>query len=277
MSTTGMVGKAGETELVKHKGDHGCRLASWPQARCSSWSLSVGACSCAANGRVCSASPIGALPLTQRLPSLGGSQFGGESLSIEGALLSRRGRSVRRGNTMPNPTLVDMPQTHHLLGVATTARIGRHPIHPMLIPFPIALLVSVFLSDMMFWSTGSAFWAEASFWLLGFALFMSAAAALAGFADFLGNAAVRSISAAWHHMIGNVTAVVLALASFLLRRSAGAAEGVLPWGLALSTIIVLLLLYTGWKGGTLVYEHRVGVQPEEDEDVTSRPKLSRKG
>ncbi|MER9657874.1 DUF2231 domain-containing protein [Mesorhizobium sp. M0152] len=170
-----------------------------------------------------------------------------------------------------------MPETHHLLGVATTAKIGRHPVHPMWIPFPIALLVSVFLSDVMFWSTGNAFWAEASFWLLGFALLMSgAAAALAGFADFLGNAAVRSISAAWHHMIGNVTAVVLALASFLLRLSAGAAEGALPWGLALSTIIVLLLLYTGWKGGTLVYEHRVGVQPEEGEDLTSRPRLSRK-
>ncbi|ESX63800.1 DUF2231 domain-containing protein [Mesorhizobium sp. M0142] len=166
-------------------------------------------------------------------------------------------------------------RANHLLGVATTAKIGSHPIHPMLIPFPIALLVSVFLSDLVFWSTGNAFWAEASFWLLGFALLMSAAAALAGFADFLGNSRVRSINAAWHHMVGNVVAVVLALASFILRLSAGAAEGALPWGLALSTIVVLLLLYTGWKGGTLVYEHRVGVHPEEGEDVNSRPELSR--
>ncbi|MER8395556.1 DUF2231 domain-containing protein [Mesorhizobium sp. M1340] len=95
----------------------------------------------------------------------------------------------------------------------------------MLIPFPIALLVSVFLSDLVFWSTGNAFWAEASFWLLGFALLMSVAAALAGFTDFLGNSRVRSINAAWHHMVGNVVAVVLALASFMLRLSAGAAEG----------------------------------------------------
>ncbi|MER8734552.1 DUF2231 domain-containing protein [Mesorhizobium sp. M1227] len=79
------------------------------------------------------------------------------------------------------------------------------------------------------WSTGNAFWAEASFWLLGFVLLMSAAAALAGFTDFLGNSRVRSINAAWHHMVGNVVAVVLALASFMLRLSAGAAEGALPW------------------------------------------------
>ncbi|MER8400362.1 DUF2231 domain-containing protein [Mesorhizobium sp. M0833] len=125
------------------------------------------------------------------------------------------------------------------------------------------------------WSTGNAFWAEASFWLLGFVLLMSAAAALAGFTDFLGNSRVRSINAAWHHMVGNVVAVVLALASFMLRLSAGAAEGALPWGPALSTIVVLLLVYTGWKGGTLVYEHRVGVHPEEGEDLNSRPELSR--
>ncbi|MER8715986.1 DUF2231 domain-containing protein [Mesorhizobium sp. M1295] len=109
----------------------------------------------------------------------------------------------------------------------------------------------------------------------GFVLLMSAAAALAGFTDFLGNSRVRSINAAWHHMVGNVVAVVLALASFMLRLSAGAAEGALPWGLALSTIVVLLLVYTGWKGGTLVYEHRVGVHPEEGEDLNSRPELSR--
>ncbi|ESX26539.1 hypothetical protein X767_04450 [Mesorhizobium sp. LSJC264A00] len=65
---------------------------------------------------------------------------------------------------------------HYLLGVATTAKISGHPIHPMLIPFPIALLVPVFLSDLMFWSTRNAFWAEASVWLLSFALLMSVAA-----------------------------------------------------------------------------------------------------
>ncbi|WP_353843357.1 DUF2231 domain-containing protein [Mesorhizobium sp.] len=169
-------------------------------------------------------------------------------------------------------TLLDMPpdRANRLLGVATTAKIGRHPIHPMLIPFPIALLVSVFLSDLVFWSTRNAFWAEASFWLLGFGVLMSAAAALAGFADFLGNPVVRSFGAAWHHMVGNVIAVVLALANFGLRLIAGAVEGTLPWGLAISTLVVLLLVYTGWKGGTLVYEHRVGVHPEEGEDTSSR-------
>lgn len=148
-----------------------------------------------------------------------------------------------------------------LLGVATTARLGSHPIHPMLVPFPIALLTATFVSDVAFWITASPAFAEASLWLLGAALVMGALAALAGFADFLGNPAIRAIPAAWHHMIGNIAAVILSLASFGVRLGTGAAAGVLPWGLLLSLLVVLILLYTGWKGGALVYEHRIGVQP----------------
>ena len=146
--------------------------------------------------------------------------------------------------------------------VASTARIGTHPIHPMLVPFPIALLVTTFASDIAFWSSGSPFFAEASLWLLGAALVMGALAALAGFTDFFGNAAVREIPAAWHHMIGNLAAVILSLVNFGVRLGAGAAAGALPWGLLLSLLVVLILLYTGWKGGTLVFEHGVGVQPD---------------
>lgn len=157
-------------------------------------------------------------------------------------------------------------------GVATTAKLAGHPIHPMLIPFPIALLVATFASDLVFWGTGDAFWARASFWLLAAALVMSAAAATAGFADFLGNAKIRTMRDAWQHMIGNVVAVVLALVSFILRWSLEPNQGVLPWGIVLSALIVLILLFTGWKGGSLVYHHRIGMHPEEPAgDDPTRP------
>jgi uncharacterized membrane protein len=42
-----------------------------------------------------------------------------------------------------------------------------------------------------------------------------------------------------------------------------------PWGLILSTVIVAMLLYTGWKGGELVYRYRVGMQPDDDRDLSS--------
>ncbi|WEX07514.1 DUF2231 domain-containing protein [Chelativorans sp. AA-79] len=150
-----------------------------------------------------------------------------------------------------------------LLGIASTAKLGGHPIHPMLIPFPIALFTAVFASDLAFWATADTFWADASLWLLGAGLVMSAAAAVAGFTDFLGNPRVRAISDAWHHMIGNVVAVTLASVSFIFRIATGA-DWAVPWGLALSAIVFLLLVFTGWKGGALVYQHRVGVHPEAE-------------
>jgi uncharacterized membrane protein len=146
----------------------------------------------------------------------------------------------------------------------TTAHIAGHPIHPMLIPFPIAFLVATFVCDLIFWRTGNSAWSIAGLYLLGAAILMAAAAAVAGLTDFMGDQRIRDLSAAWHHMIGNVVVVVLALINWYRRYSGGDAA-VLPWGLVLSLVIVLLLLYNGWRGWEMVYRHRVGVEeaPEQ--------------
>ena len=146
-----------------------------------------------------------------------------------------------------------------MLNHKSTASIAGHPIHPMLVPFPIAFLVATFACDLAYWATGNGLWATAAIWLLGAALVMAALAALAGLTDFLGDELIRAKSAAWHHLFGNVTAVVLSLISFYLRYTAGVAAAVLPWGIVLSFVVVLILIYTGWKGGELVFIGRVGV------------------
>ena len=68
----------------------------------------------------------------------------------------------------------------------STAQIAGHPIHPMLIPFPIACFVLTFISDLAFWKTSNDFWASASLWLLGVGLVMAALAAVMGLIDVLG-------------------------------------------------------------------------------------------
>lgn len=141
----------------------------------------------------------------------------------------------------------------------STASIAGHPIHPMLIPFPIAFLVAAFVCDLAYWARPSDAWAQAAEWLLGAGIAMALAAAAFGFTDFFGNPLVRAISDAWQHMIGNLVAVLLALANWWLRYRAGAAAGVFPWGIWLSGLTVLLLLFNGWKGWELVYRHHVGV------------------
>lgn len=146
-----------------------------------------------------------------------------------------------------------------LKGIATTAKISGHPLHPLLVPVPIGLFVGMLLADVAYLATGAAFWAEAAFWALVGAIVFALIAALAGFADFFGNARIRAISDAWRHMIGNLAAVVVALISVFVRLNGA----MMPWGLVLSVVIVGLLLYTGWKGGELAYRHRVGMLPDE--------------
>src|SRR3954470_12425324 len=140
----------------------------------------------------------------------------------------------------------------------TTAKIGDHPIHPMLIPFPIAFLVATLVCDLIFWRTGNFAWSTASLYLLGAALVMAALAAVAGLTDFMGDRRIRDLSAAWHHVIGNVVVVLLSAWNWYRRYEAGDAA-VVPTGLLLSFVVVLILLYTGWRGWEMVYRHRVGV------------------
>lgn len=140
----------------------------------------------------------------------------------------------------------------------STASIAGHPIHPMLIGFPIAFFVAALGCDIAFWQTANEGWAIASTWLLGAGLVMAALAAVAGVVDFLGDEQIRDISDAWRHGIGNVLLVLIQLYNWYSRYTGGA-EAVIPTGLVLSLIVVLGLLYTGWKGWGMIYKHHVAV------------------
>ena len=79
-----------------------------------------------------------------------------------------------------------------------------------------------------------------------------------GLTDFLGDSRIRALGDAWQHMLANVAAVVIELINLVLRW--GHPEAALPSpGVYLSGAAVLLLAFSGWKGGNLVFRHRVGV------------------
>lgn len=140
----------------------------------------------------------------------------------------------------------------------STARIAGHPIHPMLIPFPIVFFISAFVTDLVFLSEGDPVWARASWWLLLAGLVTAGLAALAGLTDFAGDRRIRELRAAWAHMFGNVAAVLIELVNLLMRTGdpAAAIEGT---GVILSGIVVAILAVTGWLGGELVFRHAVAV------------------
>ena len=143
----------------------------------------------------------------------------------------------------------------------STAQIAGHPFHPMLVPFPIAFLVGTFAADLAYEATSDPFWARGAFWLLAAALVMAALAATAGFIDFLSERLIRAQSAAWYHMVGNVTAVVLSLVNLGIRWINGTSAGY-PAVMWLSLVVVLLLLFNGWKGWEMVYQDHVGVSDD---------------
>ena len=139
----------------------------------------------------------------------------------------------------------------------STAKIATHPIHPMLIPFPIVCFIGTLVTDIVYSRNHDAGWATASHWLLGIGLVMAALAAVAGLTDYLGDERIRSLGDALKHMIANVTAVVLELVNLILRLKND--DFIASTGVYISVVVALILLYSGWKGGDLVYRHGIGV------------------
>lgn len=140
-----------------------------------------------------------------------------------------------------------------------TARLAGHPIHPMLVPFPIAFLVGALLTDIGYIQWGGM-WAYASSWLIAAGVASALLAATFGLIDFLGDRRVRQLRPAKLHLIGNVAAVLLSILNLLVHNRDGALA-VLPWGITLSATVVVLLLFNGWMGGEMVYRHGVSVRP----------------
>jgi uncharacterized membrane protein len=143
-------------------------------------------------------------------------------------------------------------------GPESTAKISGHPIHPMLVPIPIACFIGALLTDIGFLATSDPFWARASGWLLGAGIVGGILAAVAGATDFFSNARIRALPRAWQHGIGNALALLVAVVNVFLRRPEWTG-GELPFGIILSFVTVGILGFTGWLGGDLVYRHGVGV------------------
>lgn len=138
----------------------------------------------------------------------------------------------------------------------STARIGDHPIHPMLIPFPIVCFILTFVFDI-FYVQGRTDFSHATNWLLAIGLGFAALAAAAGLTDFFGDKRIQGADAI-KHMLANVTAVVLELANLFLRYKNP--EFIASTGVYISGVVVLILIYSGWKGGDLVFRHGIGVR-----------------
>src|SRR5690606_6609561 len=138
---------------------------------------------------------------------------------------------------------------HYSSGGGSFVSIKGHPIHPMLIPLPIAFLVGTFLTDVTFlFQRESVFWPQASLWLLGAGVVTGILAGVTGAIEAVKVPRARKLTITWIHGGANAVALVAAAVNWSLRWGDHAAA-IVPTGVALSGCVVLILGFSGWLGG----------------------------
>ena len=150
------------------------------------------------------------------------------------------------------------------------AAIGNHPIHPMLVPIPIGAFFLALVGDFLHATSGEPFWYRFSYVAIAIGIASAILSAVFGAVEYFGvRMSGRGRKVATWHALANVTVVVLYAVSFLLRRHGGALH-TSRWPLAMGLAVVgfLLLGVSGWLGGQLSYEHKVGVIENADPEAT---------
>ena len=159
--------------------------------------------------------------------------------------------------------------------MASKASIMGHPVHPMLIPFPLALWVFSFIADLLYLLRADGVWIGLAKYTLAGGIIGGVLAAVPGLIDWLAlkSREVKAI-ANWHARL-NIIALVIFAVSLYLRTRYGAplVGGRLTIPIVLSAIGVVLISISGWLGGSLSYEHGVGVKPQHDSPEEEAAKL----
>ena len=151
------------------------------------------------------------------------------------------------------------------------ARLLGHPIHTMLIVFPLGLLATAVAFDIAGLAAKDAAWFQISFWMIAAGIIGGLLAAVFGLADWLAiPSGTRAQRIGLWHGVGNVVVVLLFVVSWFLRTPVPQSPPVLA--LVLSFIAVALALVTGWLGGELVF--RLGIGVDKDAHVDSPSSLS---
>ena len=151
------------------------------------------------------------------------------------------------------------------------AKALGHAIHPMLIPFPLGLLATAVVFDIVYLITDRPGFAVAAAYMIGAGIIGGLLAAPFGWIDwFKIPSGTRAKSIGLIHGLGNIVVVVLFAVSWLVR--AGAAWEPTALALVCSFAAVVLAVAAAWMGGELV--ERLGVGVDEGAGVDAPSSLS---
>ncbi len=136
------------------------------------------------------------------------------------------------------------------------ARLLGHSIHQLLVVFPLGLLGTAVVFDLINLATGTGAFHLAAYWMIAAGVVGGVLAAPFGFIDWLGvpkGSRARRIGAI--HGSGNAVVLVLFATSWLLRRPEADVSAL---ALALPLAGAALALLTAWLGAELVFRLGVG-------------------
>jgi uncharacterized membrane protein len=147
------------------------------------------------------------------------------------------------------------------------AKILGHPIHQMLIVFPLGLFATSFIFDIAWLITGNADFGVVSFWMILAGVIGALAAAVFGLIDWLAiPRGTRAKAIGAQHGIGNVIVTVLFAVSWMLRWSVGRPS---PTATFVSALGIVIALVTAWMGNELVSRLGIGVDEGAHADAPS--------
>jgi uncharacterized membrane protein/nitrite reductase/ring-hydroxylating ferredoxin subunit len=140
------------------------------------------------------------------------------------------------------------------------ARLKSHPLHPILICFPLAFFIGAFVFDVLSLLTGNPDLRVTGYYLVIAGIIGAVLAAVPGFIDYLGAVPPNSSAkkrAAKHGLL-NTTNLLLFVVVFFLKRANSPDDLLIT---VLEGVGVGILFVAGWLGGTLVYRNQIGVDP----------------
>src|SRR4029453_12412931 len=137
--------------------------------------------------------------------------------------------------------------------MATRASIGGHPIHPVLVAFPIGLWVTSFALDIWFYFERNTTWLYASKFMIAAGCLGAVAAAVAGIIDWTGLKERRVVKIAnWHARLNIAALIVFTLSLyFRMERGSSIVGHRLTIPFLLSFVGVILISISGWLGGEM--------------------------
>ncbi len=93
------------------------------------------------------------------------------------------------------------------LDVGSAVALVGHPIHVMMVHFPVAFVVATLGVDVFYWWTGDVFWLRAGLWAAGIAFWSGVAASIVGTGELLLVRGIRLLEASWSHAVAAMTLV----------------------------------------------------------------------